>query len=356
MTIAPVVYSFYRRPEVTRIVMEALREAKPIKLYLFSDAPQNDKHASAVDENRRQVLEMIDWDCEVVVQFLEHNVGVWGIYQHILDYVFQFEDRLIYLEEDILPNKSFFNFCNTLLERYKDDDRVYMIGGMNGKNIYPSNVNFDYFFTETTTAWGHALWKRTYDNFRVNKSFMEDSYTSHVILNYLKFRGQVGWYKNLVFNALNPNNLMDHGMEFYLMGLNQNVFERSLAIVPVKNLVLNIGDTHGAEHSDDPKLLPRKMRKTPLELHDLSNQITPPLMMIPDYYYGAQTSKPPSRLELFLLKTERAIRVLLLGGPNYFKYKFSRRLTVLKHMDEKEKLFKNELIKINESLNVLNDE
>jgi hypothetical protein len=71
---------------------------------------------------------MIDWDCTVVERFLETNVGVWAIYQYILDYVFQFEDRLIYLEEDILPNNDFFEFCNTLLERFKDDERIYMIG------------------------------------------------------------------------------------------------------------------------------------------------------------------------------------------------------------------------------------
>lgn len=355
MNQAPVVYSFYRRPEVTKTVFSAIREYKPKKLYLFSDGPQNDTHKTDVINNRKQILEMIDWDCTVIERFLDTNVGVWAIYQYILDYVFQFEDRLIYLEEDILPNNDFFEFCNTLLERFKDDERIYMIGGMNGRNIYPTNVPFDYFYVEATTAWGHALWKRTYEKFQLNKTFMEDKYNSHVILNYLRFRDQDGWFKNIVYNFINPENRMDHGMEFYLMGMNQNVLQGSLAIVPVKNLVLNIGDTIGAEHSDDPRLLPSKMRKKPLQLHSIPKYLRSPSMMIADYYYNSVTSKPLSKIEIIALKFERALRVLFLGGVKYFVFKSRKRIRVLKYEQEKDLLYKKEIEAINDSLKLDNE-
>ena len=154
---------------------------------------------------------------------------------------------------------------------------------------------------------------------------MENKYNSHVILNYLRFRGQDGWFKNIVYNFINPENLMDHGMEFYLMGLNQNVLRGSLAIVPVKNLVLNIGDTIGAEHSDDPKLLPSKMRKKPLQLHSIPEELRAPSMMIADYYYTSATSKPSSKLEMIALKFERALRVLIYGGVKYFIFKIKKK-------------------------------
>jgi hypothetical protein len=355
MNQAPVVYSFYRRPLVTKEVLIALQSYKPKKLYLFSDGPQNESHSSDVMKNRDQVKAMIDWDCEVIEHFLDYNVGVWAIYQYVLEFVFQFEDRLIYLEEDILPGNGFFEFCNTLLERYKDDDKIYMISGMNGNDVYPQNVNFDYFYVESTTAWGHALWKRTYEKFQINKEFMKDKYNSHLILNYLRFRGQDGWFKNLVYNSQNPDNWMDHGMEFYLMGLNQNLLHGSLAIVPVKNLVLNIGDTFGAEHSDDPILLPVKMRKRTLNIHNLSKELRSSFFIIPDYYYGHINSKAPRKLESFLLKIERALRILIFGGPKYFFFKSKKRIRVLKYEQEKLVLYKKEIENINSSLGLDNN-
>ena len=121
----PVLMVFFNRSEPLKQVFEAVRKAKPTKLFLAQDGARegNKKDIQNVQECR-EVVRNIDWDCEVYTNFSEVNLGCGGRMSSAISWAFEYVDRLMILEDDCVPCQDFFPFCEELLERYKDDVRV----------------------------------------------------------------------------------------------------------------------------------------------------------------------------------------------------------------------------------------
>jgi hypothetical protein len=329
---SPVVFVFYKKVDTTIKAFEKIREVKPRVLYLFSDGPKANDDKSVILALRNTISNLVDWNCEIYENYLETNVGVWGIYKYALDIVFNKEDRLIYLEDDIVASNSFFRFCDELLERYYYSDQIYMIGGMSG--LKPTSEKNSYFYTPFASPWGHALWKRTYLNFPTDLSFLDDEYYLRLVKNSFIHNGRYSWYKSVIYNWKNPQNVINNGMEFYLMGLNDFILNNAIAILPSVNLVKNIGAVDGAEHSDDLKLLPRSMRRLyEMEIYELEFPLIHPKYRIIDHDY-LRKSYPKKRfriISLFFVKLERVTRILVYGGPSKFINKLSSKFNSINH-------------------------
>ncbi len=125
----PILFLVYKRPDTTRQVFEAIRKARPPRLYVAADGPKPDVpgEAEKVRQVRDIVLEGVDWDCEVKTLFRDKNLGCkYGVSGGI-NWFFDHEEMGIILEDDTLPSQSFFWFCEELLERYREDERVMCI-------------------------------------------------------------------------------------------------------------------------------------------------------------------------------------------------------------------------------------
>lgn len=320
MFTTPVVYNFFIRPEISILVFKEIRALKPLKLYLVSDGPRNDNEKSLILENRNQIDGLIDWSCDVHRLYLDKNHGIDSIMELTYDFVFSREDRMIFLEEDILPSQSFFYFCEDLLEKYKDDDSVFLISGMNFLEEYPSNGP-SYFFVDSTSTWGMAIWKRTYDSMQKDLGFLDNSYYSSVIRRLMLRRNRFAFYQHLMVKKVFPEKKILDG-EFWLMGFNQNILYNALNIVPSVNLVLNIGNSKNAEHSDEAKLLPKRMRTiNNMKKFELTFPLVHPKFKIVDYEYKSILDIKNSRFQNLLYlpnKLERALRILIYGGYSKF--------------------------------------
>jgi hypothetical protein len=123
----PVVFLVFNRPDLTERVFSRIAEAKPKTLLLIADGPRNAKEAVLCDQVRK-IVNRIDWECKVLRNFSDVNLGCKHRVASGLDWVFSQVDEAIILEDDCLPSHSFFYFSQTLLERFRDDDRVFMIG------------------------------------------------------------------------------------------------------------------------------------------------------------------------------------------------------------------------------------
>lgn len=158
----PVALIVFNRPDCTRLVLKAIAAAKPPKLFIAADGPRLnrpddvEKCAAA-----RAIVEMVDWECEVLTDFSDVNLGckmrpVTGV-----DWVFEHVEEAIILEDDCLPDPSFFRFCEEMLERYRDDERVMMISGYNffGRMHSPHQ---SYYFSLLGGTWGWATWRRAW--------------------------------------------------------------------------------------------------------------------------------------------------------------------------------------------------
>lgn len=162
---SPVVLLVYNRPELTRRVLDVVEQARPGKLYVVCDGPVphdvDDKNR--VSETRALFADLA-WKCEVVRIYSDHNLGLKKRIVSGLTEVFTTTDRAVILEDDCVPDLTFFDFCDELLTRYALSSDVGIISGasrLRGHAI--SSHSYD--FSEDLRIWGWATWGRTWNAF-----------------------------------------------------------------------------------------------------------------------------------------------------------------------------------------------
>ncbi len=159
----PVVFIVFSRPEVTAQVFARIRSARPARLHVICDGPRPHKpdDAAKVAAVRAIIDRGVDWPCHLVRDYSEHNLGCRDRIATGLNRVFEQVEEAIILEDDCLPDPSFFGFCGELLARYRHDERVLHIGGTNlaAGHIRTSD---SYWFTHHAWIWGWATWRRAW--------------------------------------------------------------------------------------------------------------------------------------------------------------------------------------------------
>ena len=160
----PVAFIIFNRPEQTARVFAAIRAAKPSKLFVVADGPR--AHIATDRGNcvaAREIIDRVDWPCEVVRRYAECNIGLRRNVSEGLDWVFGQTEHAIILEDDCLPDATFFPFCEELLERYAQDRRIAAISGTNrqpNNRILPDQES--YYFSKFCQIWGWATWRRAW--------------------------------------------------------------------------------------------------------------------------------------------------------------------------------------------------
>ena len=160
----PVLFLVFNRPDTTKQVFEAIRQAQPPRLYIASDGHRSDREGEweKVKTVRDYVVNNIDWDCEVKTLFREKNLGCRIAVSTAISWFFENEEQGIILEDDCFPDQSFFPFCEELLWKYQDDKRIMMITGTNSLGTWKSELQ-SYHFSIYGSIWGWATWKRAWN-------------------------------------------------------------------------------------------------------------------------------------------------------------------------------------------------
>lgn len=227
----------FNRLEETKAVFEQIRVAKPPRLYILSDGARTDIHthnglteAEVVQQIRDYVLDNIDWNCEVKTRFLDRNLGCgYGIYKGI-NWFFEHEEDGIILEDDCVPSQSFFQYAEKLLDKYKDNKRIWHISGSN----FLENIKtpYDYYFSKIMHGWGWATWKDRWEKFDFDISFFD-------LKNLYKFskNKNIQAYWENIYNLLKDNKIEAWDYQWLFKIVENN----GICITPVKNLVTNIG-------------------------------------------------------------------------------------------------------------------
>lgn len=165
---APILFLVFNRPDNTRAVLEQIRKARPGVLYVAADGPRPDieGEAEACQQVRQLVLSGITWPCELKTLLRDTNLGCRLAVSSAIDWFFKHVEEGIILEDDCLPDVSFFCFCQELLRRYREDCRVMMICGNNFQPV--SRGNCSYFFSRYLQIWGWATWRRAWSTYDVS--------------------------------------------------------------------------------------------------------------------------------------------------------------------------------------------
>lgn len=232
----PVVFIIYKRLETTIRVWEIISKIKPSKLYVIADGPRCNEEKLKCSEVRNFVEDNIDWDCELIKVYSDTNLGCAKRIQTGLDCVFENEEMAIILEDDTLPDPSFFNFCEELLERYKDDKRVAHISGC---NLHSNAVNLkeSYCFSSIVNIWGWATWKRAWIHYDINMPSWDNEDKESFISHWCQDRkSRKGIHKMFDLHCNNEDPwTWDSQWVYACWKMN------GLSIVPSRNLVSNLG-------------------------------------------------------------------------------------------------------------------
>jgi hypothetical protein len=169
-----VLFLVFNRPDTTAQVFEAIRKAKPPRLYVAADGPRADREAEIEKvEKVREIATAVDWPCEVKTLFRQENLGCKRAISEAITWFFEYEDQGIILEDDCLPHPDFFGFCESLLDRYADDDRVSVITGNNFQNGQLRGGD-SYYFSKYNHCWGWATWRRAWKHYDGKLLFWSD--------------------------------------------------------------------------------------------------------------------------------------------------------------------------------------
>jgi hypothetical protein len=150
---------------LTKLVLEAIAHARPRKLLVVADGPRLDRPGEReACAAARAVIDRVNWDCEVIKHYSDVHLGCGPRLSTGLSWVFDRVEEAIILEDDCVPQVSFFRFCEELLGRYRDDERVMHIAGSTYR-ARPVATAYSYFFSQFNGCWGWATWRRAWSLF-----------------------------------------------------------------------------------------------------------------------------------------------------------------------------------------------
>jgi hypothetical protein len=245
----PVALLIFNRPDATERVFREIARAQPRRLFIIADGPRPERPGEAERcAATRAIVEQIDWECTVTRNYAEANLGCRARVASGITWLFEQVEEAIILEDDCVPQPSFFAFCEELLARYRDDQRVMMISGTNTVAAEISTP-YSYFFALPSICWGWASWRRAWQNYDLALSqwpelrasaWLDEVWGSQQATRYWQKRldREQAWNRAAAFQPT-----WDY--QWFYSCWAQN----SLAICPAVNLVSNIGFGEGATHT-----------------------------------------------------------------------------------------------------------
>lgn len=285
---SPVVLIIFNRPERTRKVFEQIRKVKPSKLLIVADGPRVNQSGEAEKcAAARTIVDEVDWDCEILKNYSEINMGCGRRVSSGLDWVFDTVEEAIILEDDCLPHPTFFYFCSEILERYRHDERVMHIAGTNILGEWKSNIQ-SYHFSYSGIIWGWASWRRAWQYYDFDMSLWSDFEVRKRVRDVM---GEENYAKaEKIFESVYQGNVDTWDIQWRFSRLTQS----GLSVIPAVNLISNIGfgedATHTTSKANKEELAELRIAKLefPIEL----NEIVAPDRDFDKFYFRKRAKKP----------------------------------------------------------------
>lgn len=242
----PILLTIFNRPDVTRVAIEPLRKLRPPVLYVSADGPrQNIAGEREACQKTRDLIDTIDWQCQIHRLFAEENRGCAETIQSAITNVLKDHDRLIVLEDDCVADPSFFTFCQTLLNRFEDDERVVAISGNNLQDGV-TRGDGSYYFSRYPHCWGWATWRRSWQHYDHQMSQWPSLLSSGLLNQICQSTAEVEYWTT-IFNAASNREVDSWAFRWILACWAR----RGLSVLPQQNLVRNIGFGAGATHTTE---------------------------------------------------------------------------------------------------------
>ncbi|WP_196596245.1 hypothetical protein [Pectinatus frisingensis] len=248
----PILVIAFKRPELLDELLERIGQIFPKKVLFFCDAPNWNNEIEVKKSNKcKNLIEKLNWDCEMHTYFPNDNLGAkLGPYTAI-NWAMSLYEEVIIVEDDFLPDISFFSYCQQLLLRYKNDDRVMSICGYNplyGTEIIASNkYNEDYYFSHCLLACTWATWRRAWQKMDLSMKKWKDYNKDKLLYNLLPL--SLAKVYTFIFSYICDKELAAWDYQW----LYSIIVNGGVCIIPHGNLVKIRGFGEDATHTVDEK-------------------------------------------------------------------------------------------------------
>jgi hypothetical protein len=240
---SPILLLIFNRPQVTQQVFNKIKEVKPQYLYVAADGPRaNVPHEAAICEETRKIIDQVDWECEVKTLFRDKNLGCGFAVCSAISWFFDQVEEGIVLEDDCLPNASFFPFCSELLQKYRDDDKIFLISGTNMQNGIKRSDD-SYYFSQYPITWGWASWRRAWKRFSYNIQDLDQVFKSAGLNHVFQSSQEKSYWREKLKKGVTEKDKIWDYQWWYAIWKNKGI-----AIVPNTNLIVNLGFRNTGSH------------------------------------------------------------------------------------------------------------
>ncbi|MES9872803.1 MAG: glycosyltransferase family 2 protein [Candidatus Sedimenticola sp. PURPLELP] len=242
----PIAFIIFNRPDKTRQVFSEIAKARPKKLLVVADGPRCDRTGEEdLCRETREIIDLVDWDCEILKNYSDVNLGCKRRVSSGLDWVFDTVEEAIVLEDDCLPDQSFFMFCETLLDRYRHDENIMCISGDNFQ-FNNNSCKDSYYYSRYTHIWGWASWRRAWNRYDVSMSQWPDYKASGKIKSNFDSR-LAAWYWTRIFDSVYRGDIDTWDYQWLFASLRHD----GLNVIPQVNLISNIGFGDDSTHTKE---------------------------------------------------------------------------------------------------------
>jgi hypothetical protein len=223
--------------------LEAVRKVRPERLLVVANAPREDVEGEEeLCEATRALIDTVDWDCEIATDFASEHLSQTERIESGLDWVFGQCEEAIVLEDDCVPDPTFFRFCDELLERYRENERVMSISGNNFQFDAPASDD-SYYLSRYPQTWGWATWRRAWSTYDPEMSAWPDLRERGWLDDFFAAQGDLAYWSHIFETTHRERDAWDRAFLFACW------LEDGLHAIPNVNLVSNIGFREDATHT-----------------------------------------------------------------------------------------------------------
>jgi len=288
----PLLFLIFNRPDTTQQVFDEIRKAQPAQLFVAADGPRKNQVADyELCKKTREIIRQVDWDCRVFTRFQDENLGCRHAVSSAITWFFSNVEEGIILEDDCIPDQSFFRFCQELLEKYRDDERIMMVSG-NNFQFGKRRTNYSYYFSKYFHIWGWATWKRAWNYYDVDMKSWPKIKDGRWLIDIVKDKNaEKFWEKIFESTYRGAINTWDFQWVFSCW------IQNGLAILPNVNLVKNIGFDGNATHTKG------KNKQANLSVNSIHFPLKNPEFVIAD-------NEADARTQLLLMQKKNIIHLI----------------------------------------------
>lgn len=322
----PIVLFTFKRYKTVLEIIKKLEIIKPNKIYLISDGPRNSDEELEINQAREIIESAITWNCLIVKNYAEKNVGIYDRIGEGAKWVLRQEEHAIFLEDDNLPEISFFKYCEELLYKFKEDSRILWICGTNYLEEYFPEDGSSYMFTQHLLPCGWASWSHKFEKYydgemRLAKDPKVIRRIKKEYTNSALYKQQINSINSELYRVNKGERVSSWDFQMAISLRAQNLY----GISPSKNLIRNIGvddlSTHGGNSFS--KVMTRRF--CGIDSFKLNFPLKHPKTVLPDLKFEKKLDKiilfPLNlRIKAFIA---RAIKKLFrINRYEKFKFKF----------------------------------